>query len=227
MKVLIVSDIHANLPALDCVLRAEQDYHVFMCAGDFVGYYDSPNGVCESIKNLKVEKYLVRGNHDDYVLGESTPNESHLEAYRTEWTARVLKVDNRSWLATLPSSTVATIDGWTFLLHHADPWENKNYIYPDSHDLLDKIHLEKKQVMVLGHTHYPMHKVCGSGIVINPGSTGQPRDRNPDASYAIFDTSTGELEFKRTKYNVAEYQAHLTKAGWPASVVNILSRTND
>src|SRR5262245_18053209 len=81
--------------------------------------------------------------------------------------------------------------------------------------------------MFVGHTHRPMHHVAGAGLIINPGSVGQPRDGNPTAAYATFDTETREVSFRRAEYHVAALQARLQVWDWEPTVIDILSRRNN
>ena len=89
------------------------------------------------------------------------------------------------------------------------------------------INLKKDEFLFIGHTHHPMWIQVGEGMILNPGSVGQPRDWNPLASYAIFDSITNSVEIRRVKYNVSLYQKKLTKLGWDNSTIDILSRRKD
>lgn len=223
-RVLILADIHANFHALSALMQEAGAYDLMLCAGDIVGYYDQPNKVCAYLKSLP-NAHIIRGNHDAYVTGAMSPSAENIVAYRTEWTKSALTSDNSEWLRSLPPEITLDVDGWAIMLRHANPWDEERYIYPDSHHLLKKIHLEDKNMLVLGHTHHPMIRKCGAGLLVNPGSVGQPRDRNPNASYAMFDTRTGEADINRAAYDVAGYQKHLVNLGWPHKMVEILSRT--
>lgn len=223
-NILILSDIHANFHALSAVMEDVGSYDLMLCAGDMVGYYDQPNEVCDYLKTLS-NTHVIRGNHDAYITGDLSPDAKNVEAYKVDWTKSTLTPENMEWLGSLSPEMKMDIDGWSIIMRHANPWDEEQYIYPDSDGLLEKIHLDKRTVLVLGHTHYPMSRKCGEGLLINSGSVGQPRDRNPKASYALFDTDTGNIDFRRVSYDVASYQKHLTKLGWSNKVIKILSRT--
>lgn len=221
MKIALISDIHANLAALEAVLPYLGAYDAVLCAGDFVGYYRQPNEVCQIARDRKF--ICVRGNHDAYVLGTLTPSEHRKDAYRTEWTARALTQDNMEWLQSLPIEVEARFDGVSIQLRHASPWDEESYLYPDYGEF-SQISLDKADLLVLGHTHHPMQKQLKDGLLVNPGSVGQPRDWNPKASFASFDTQTRRVEFHRIAYDVQAVQDDLKQSGWPDSSITILSR---
>ena len=91
------------------------------------------------------------------------------------------------------------------MLCHGAPWDNDRYVYPDAQpELLERCAVQKYDLVVLGHTHYPMHRQIGDTLVVNPGSVGQPRNRQPGAHWALFDTATRSVEFHREQYDVSE-----------------------
>lgn len=222
MRIGLISDIHANLPALQAVLSELGQIDVLLCAGDVVGYYADVNEVCDKLRECGAS--VIRGNHDAYVLGLLQPDLERVEAYRTAWTKRILTAENRQWLASLPVELVLRSHGCTVRVRHASPWDEESYLYKDSPRLRD-IALARDEVLVLGHTHHPMRLVCGKGLVINPGSVGQPRDWSPRASFAILNTESGNVEFRRVSYEVTSLQQRLTELGWDSSMISILSRT--
>ena len=223
MKIGILADIHSNLPALEAVLNKLNSCDRIICAGDMVGYYDRPNEVCECIRALNA--VTIRGNHDGYVTGLLEPKPENRDIYRTDWTRDTLTSENFEWLKSLPPEHEIRYTDTRMLIRHANPWDEKHYIYPDSTKLLDKINLSKNEIMVLGHTHHPMIKRVVGGIILNPGSVGQPRDRDPRASYAIFDTETNEVCLQRTCYDVTKFQIKLSLMSWNPDMIKILSRT--
>jgi len=223
VKIGILADIHSNLPALEAVLNKLNSCDRIICAGDMVGYYDRPNEVCECIRALNA--VTIRGNHDGYVTGLLEPKPENRDIYRTDWTRDTLTSENFEWLKSLPPEHEIRYTDTRMLIRHANPWDEKHYIYPDSTKLLDKINLSKNEIMVLGHTHHPMIKQIVDGIILNPGSVGQPRDRDPRPSYAIFDTETNEIFLERACYDVSQYQAKLSTLNWNSDMIKILSRT--
>lgn len=221
MRIGLISDIHSNQPALESVLAALGDVDLLLCAGDIVGYYADPNEVCNRLRGL--EAIIVRGNHDAYVLGALVPAAEHRAASRTDWTRETLSPANRAWLAALPTEHRLEIDGLQICLRHASPWDEETYLYPDSPQL-SEIELDDQDILVLGHTHHPMIHRATSGLIVNPGSVGQPRDRNPSPAYAILDSISHEVSFRRSEYDVASLQERLIGQRWSGAMVDILSR---
>lgn len=209
MKIGIVADIHSNLPALNAVMAALSSVDIIVCAGDIIGYYNKPNETCSLIRERA--SIVVRGNHENLVSKPQNLSAPQKELLRNEWTKSVLTYDNFRWVETLPTTQDINVDGYTITVRHT--LAGGEYYYPDSPAIF-KLHLQEKSVIIIGHTHHPMIKKCGAGIVINPGSVGQPRDCNPDPSYAIFDTNTGDVEFLRAQYDIALLQEELSFLGW-------------
>jgi putative phosphoesterase len=224
MKIAIISDIHSNANALNAVLADMTNVDTIFCAGDIVGYYADPNEVCELLR--QAGNVTIRGNHDAYVMGELAPREGPRAAYRTDWTREVLTKDNHAWLATLSVEVSLELDGKQIKFRHASPWDEETYLYPDSKRLQD-IHLEVREILILGHTHWPMAVHCGEGILINPGSVGQPRDWSPMASYVILDTRTLKFEFRRVSYDVEKLQERLARQGWDHYAISVLNKSKN
>ena len=222
VKLAFLSDIHANGLALEAVLNDLPAVDAIICSGDIVGYYPDVNEVCEMVRSRAM--HVVRGNHDAYVCGGLTPAPEHRQAYRVDWTREHLDAVNFRWLASLPLELNFLFDGLQIKVRHASPWDEESYLYPDSPDLA-RIELEADQLLCLGHTHHPLLRQADLGWLLNPGSVGQPRDWNPAASYAIFDTITRMADFRRVAYDVAAFQQRLRGLGWEEPTIGILGRT--
>jgi putative phosphoesterase len=222
VKMALMGDIHANLPALDAVL---EDLPVtvdkVVCLGDIVGYYPDANEVCDRIRKGNME--VIRGNHDAYVTGALVPKGENRGAYRTDWTRQILLKDHLLWLKSLPTELEFRFHGKKITVRHASPWDEETYLYPDS-DRLPEIRLGADEFLAVGHTHWPMERRVGLGVLVNPGSVGQPRDWNPGASYCLLDTADGSVEFKRAAYDVTEFQKKLKKMEWDPRMTAVLSR---
>ena len=221
VKFAVLSDIHGNRPALEATLADLSFVDKILCCGDIVGYYPDVNEVCEILQEREV--FAIRGNHDAYVLGLLEPDPAKREKYYTDWTRSHLSEDSRRWLASLPEERKINADELSLHLRHASPWDEETYIYPDS-PLLAKISLKRNEVLILGHTHHAMLMRAGEGLVLNPGSVGQPRDWNPMAGYALIDTMSGHIEHRRVTYDVKGFQTRLQSLGWDATLIEILSR---
>lgn len=223
MRVALLADIHANLPALNAILNDMPRVDHIVCLGDVIGYYADPNEVCGVLRERQIP--TIRGNHDAYAIGTLSPNPTRVAAYRTVWTRETLRRENLEWLRSLPTKMDFHFGNLQVQVRHATPWDEESYLYPDS-DRLTEIHLREHQVLALGHTHWPMLRQCGQGFVVNPGSVGQPRDCNPAAAYAILDCDSGAVEFRRASYDVAGLQQRLRSLEWDPATIAILSRTN-
>lgn len=222
MRLGLIADIHANLPALEAVLAAMPKVDHVVCAGDFVGYYNEPNKVCERLQALS--PIAVRGNHDAYVIGALKPDPSKSLAYRTDWTREQLSPANRAYLEGLPTEQRLDFADKRIVVRHASPWDEETYLYPDS-SRLSEISLDENVVLVLGHTHRPMVHRAGKGLIVNPGSVGQPRDWNPQAAFAILDLPSFHVEIRRVTYDVFGLQKELCSRSWDTGAVDILSRS--
>jgi predicted phosphodiesterase len=225
VRIALLSDIHANLTALDAVLADMPSVDRIVCCGDLVEYYDQPNEVCARVRERGIE--CIRGNHDAYVIGALTPSEAHRAAFRTDWTRATLHETHLDWLDSLDSEMRIEADGRLLRLRHASPWDEETYLYPDSHDRFARIELASGEILAVGHTHRPLHVAIGEGWLINPGSVGQPRDWDPRASYAIVDMATAAVEHRRTTYDVAAVQRRLEAQDWDPHIVGILSRSRE
>ena len=232
MRVLIISDIHANLVALEAVLADAGPYEAAWCLGDLVGYGPNPNECVARVRGLPGLICLL-GNHDQAVLGDVDLRVFNGDARAAiRWTQQTMTPPTREYLRSLSPECV-----WQdFTLVHASPrqpvWEyilNANIAYGNFPYLATPYCL-------VGHTHQPVifHQLAPNGevleedpdylaprslahqrLIINPGSVGQPRDNNPDAAYAILDVEAAVWEYRRAAYDVAATQDRLLKAGLP------------
>uniref|UniRef100_A0A7V3ZZ95 Metallophosphoesterase n=1 Tax=candidate division WOR-3 bacterium TaxID=2052148 RepID=A0A7V3ZZ95_UNCW3 len=230
MRYLVISDIHSNLPALKAVLAKARriGYDKIICLGDFVGYYTSPNEVVELIK--KDLTIAVIGNHD-YGLLHPQSITLHFNELAREALFYNIKVISKETLEFLKSlSFTAETDGFLFV--HGSPSEPEEfeYIY-SSVQAGRELRLTSKKVTFFGHTHIPViyeydeekEKVItvekyvrfkeGKRYLINPGSVGQPRDGNPEASFGILDMEEGVYRHYRVEYDIFETVAEVIRAG--------------
>jgi predicted phosphodiesterase len=229
MRICVLSDIHANLPALEAVLGALKPYDAVWQLGDIVGYGPQPNEVVALLKSEQATG--VRGNHDSAAIGALDTDAFNDDArYAIEWTADHISPQTRDWLAALPLKTVDA----PFTLVHGSPrdptWE---YVYTAAVakanlPLFDTTHC------LVGHTHVPLvfrqrgakvegvrvkgamtHALGAERLVINPGSVGQPRDGDPRASALLIDTDAKTLDWHRVEYPIALVQSQMEQAGLP------------
>lgn len=231
MRILVFSDVHANLSALEAVLQEAGEVDAVWCLGDLVGYGPDPNECVELVRSLP-NLTCLRGNHDAAALGriplESFNREARLSI---QWLLTNLRPENLAFLEMLDE--IAVIDEVT--LAHGSPrnpiWE---YLL-DSSGAEENMDFLDTCLCFVGHTHLPVgyfrdlptsrvvRRIIQPGqvlklngqVILNPGSVGQPRDHDPRAAYAIFDPETGVWESRRAVYDVAGVQQRIYSAGLP------------
>lgn len=202
MKVLIFSDIHSNLEAIRHITSTEKyDKAIFL--GDIVDYGPNPAETMDLV--MEEADYIVQGNHDYAVAtGEDchcAPEMHELsELTRTEISMKLLGDNDRKKLGGLKTQEVAHIDGRKVLMVHASPNNPLfGYLFSTEAEMVwKKPDFKEYDFIMVGHTHFPMFY---RGRIINPGSSGQPRDGNWRPMYAMLETETGDLTFKRFSYD--------------------------
>jgi putative phosphoesterase len=207
MKIGLLGDIHGNDIALEAVLTSACQLGVerLLITGDLVGYYFAPNRVMELLEPWN--KAMVRGNHEE-MLSSIMKDPSRLPKLETKYGSGLrmaleqLSPDQLSGLTGLPATLNVEIDSTRFLLCHGSPWDVDQYIYPDAPgDVLGRCASLEIDMVVMGHTHYPMVRKVGATLLVNPGSTGQPRNRQPGAHWGVYDTSTHEVSLRCETYD--------------------------
>ena len=233
MKYLILSDIHANLEALDAVLAAAPRYDHALVLGDLVGYGANPDEVIERMRALPSATF-IRGNHDKVATGlETVENFNHLARYAIQWTAAKLQPRNRDWLAALPAGP--TLVDEVVMICHGAPFDEDVYIFDDL-DARRAFTVMTRPLCLFGHTHVPAafqfdDEMCAIGpprgdryrlaldldamYLVNCGAVGQPRDGDPRAAFALLDTEDRTLTVMRVNYDIASAQAKIIAAGLP------------
>ena len=244
MRYLILSDIHANMDALDAVLDSlpQGSWDRVVVLGDLVGYGGAPNDVIERIRELD-PLAIIRGNHDKASCGlDDGSNFNHVARVAAEWTGDILTSDNREYLRNLPAGPL-TIDD-RLEICHGSPDDEDHYIF-DAEDARRALEAGDRQLCLFGHTHLPvifrragdeydgfipegdaeltLRLEDGVRYVVNPGSVGQPRDGDPRAAFAIYDTEGPQLTLRRVSYPVDAAQRRILGAGLPASLANRLA----
>lgn len=240
MRVLLLSDIHANIVALETILACAPAYDTIWCLGDVVGYGPAPNECIERLRGLNA--VTLMGNHDRAVLGD-LPLDQFRGTARTalEWTMRTLSASSRAWLASLsPKQILSEFD---LTLVHASPrdpiWE-----YVENEEVaLANFPFFTTSFCFFGHTHRPITYrlreaermlrveylpekkpyLLQPKLLLNPGSAGQPRDGDPRAAFAILDTSTLLLTHHRLEYDVATVQRAMLNLSFPPRLISRLA----
>ncbi len=238
----IISDIHANIEALEAVIADANSQHIdeFVCLGDVVGYNAAPSECIRRIRKLGCK--VVKGNHDHYCsdpdvnLDDFQPNAASV----IEWTRRNISESDTIWLHGLPFT--AAIMGFTAVHSTLDSPEHFRYAF-DTLEAKDSFAYQRTRVCFHGHTHVPCifrRASAGSEVeklaatngtldagnyFINVGSVGQPRDGDPKACYVIFSMmSLTELsvEFRRVDYDIESAARRIEKAGLPERLITRL-----
>jgi diadenosine tetraphosphatase ApaH/serine/threonine PP2A family protein phosphatase len=238
--VLLISDIHANLVALEAVLAAAGEVDAVWSLGDLVGYGPRPGECIDRVIALNPAASLI-GNHDWAAIGRLQLDEFNPAArFATYWTTAQLSTAHMRYLEELPNRIIE--DDW--MLVHASPrhpiWE---YVYT-ARVARENFELFDAPVCFLGHTHVQLYisetmaiqgsppqqpvdgdelLIDGTRFIVNPGSVGQPRDNNPDAAFAIYDTDTRLVTFRRVPYDIEETQAQMDAAGLPRPLITRLA----
>ncbi|MFB6076956.1 MAG: metallophosphoesterase [Candidatus Nanohaloarchaea archaeon] len=211
---IVLSDIHANRPALDAVL-ADADGDTFLFAGDLIGYYPFPNAVVETARDR--EFVGVRGNHDEALVTGSTFGFRGSAVQGINHTTENITDENRAYIEDLPYTYRETVDGADIMVVHGSPRSPvEQYVHAAEVDaaFLDRQEIDV-DVLVMGHTHVPFAKQAGDTLVLNPGSVGQPRDGDERASYATLDLQTRDAEIRRVPYDIDETAAVVREEGLP------------
>ncbi len=241
MRILILSDIHANLVALNAVIADAGNFERLWCLGDVVGYGPAPNECIERLRSYDL--LCLAGNHDWAVMDKLDLEEFNPDARRAAlWTRNQLSVPSLEWLQALPERVPTQLEEFT--LTHGSPrypiWE---YVLTAA---VARINFEyfDTPVCLMGHTHQPVvfrfdadkqtisaepllensPLVLGpERLMINPGSVGQPRDGDPRASFALLDTDAMTLTHRRVEYDIQATQAKMKQAGLSPRLINRLA----
>jgi predicted phosphodiesterase len=244
MRILIVSDLHSNAEALRAVMNRvrRKKFDQVICLGDFVGYGAQPNQVLDTMRTIRASKLYIRGNHDRVAAGiEDGLGFNQAAKHAALWTRDHLSAPNRRFLQDLPLGPLLR-DG--YLICHGSPHDEDEYVFNDYHAAQIFAMHDEAPLIFYGHTHLPVvfsvdeHRrvrgtaVRGEAIVrlrpgirylINPGSVGQPRDRNPQAAFAMYDSAKQSIQFFRVTYDLEKTQTAILKAGLPRILADRLS----
>lgn len=238
MRFAILSDIHSNLEALEAVFADAhaQSCREFVCLGDVVGYNANPSECVKLIQGLACP--VVKGNHDEQAsIIASTEAFNELAEEAIDWTRNHLSADDKAWLANL--SLTRQVRDFTIVHATLDCPGQWGYIFNDL-DASASFSYQQTSLCFFGHTHWPTAFVhdnedvrriaverialdAGKKYFINPGSVGQPRDRDWRAAYCILDTDHQVVEQRRVEYDLETAQDKIRRAGLPDRLADRLS----
>ena len=231
MRVLVLSDIHANLTALNRVLEDASTFDAVWCLGDLVGYGPDPNECIDRVQQLPKLTCLI-GNHDLAALGSIPLHRFNADASASvAWTRDHLTEASRAYLASLKAKTLMP----PFTLAHGSPRQEVWEYILDHHGADRNFDILETDYCLIGHSHLPLGFVRFPGesyclpvqlpvgvplgltprMILNPGSVGQPRDLDPRSAYSLLDTEALTWEPRRVAYAVADVQERILEAGLP------------
>jgi diadenosine tetraphosphatase ApaH/serine/threonine PP2A family protein phosphatase len=248
LRILLLSDIHANLEALEACLAGAPEHDFVANLGDIVGYGASPNEVIE--RSQKLGEIFVRGNHDKAATGLLELDDFNpLAAAAAMWTRERLTPEHHDWLRHLPQGPLP-LEGFPQAhLVHGSPADEDVYIVSIG-DALVPLLADPTPLTFFGHTHLQggffangdsadgfrpeyasvgNHETValqlkpGTRYMINPGSVGQPRDGDWRAAFALFDTEAQVIHYHRTPYNLKTAQDRILAAGLPPRLATRLA----
>jgi predicted phosphodiesterase len=243
MRYLILSDLHANVDAFSAVLARvrRKRFDRIVVLGDLVGYGGAPNRTVDLVRTLAGNPVVIRGNHDKVASGLDAGQDFNATArLAASWTERRLTPANLRYVRELAQGpTILEAGLW---ICHGSPLDEDQYLL-SSFDALDVFEQTDFPIVFFGHTHLPMFFACQHGAVrmvrigeertslvldpdarylINPGSIGQPRDRDPRASFVTYDSTRRVVTWHRVRYPVERARQRILKAGLPQGLGNRL-----
>lgn len=241
MRYAIIADIHANLAAFKAVLAdigRQGGVDRTWCLGDVVDYGPEPHECIELLRQM--DHVCVAGNHDWAAIGKISTDEFNPHAAdATQWTSLQLNADDAEYLAGLP----LVIKEGDFTLVHGSPRHPIREYLVSTTIAEENLALFESRFCLVGHSHIPLvfsyqekgacsvsrlqdnadHTLGQDRLIINPGSVGQPRDHDPRASYAIYDSTTRAIHLHRIPYDVRATQTKMVEAGLPLPLAERLS----
>lgn len=243
MRFLVFTDIHGNLEALEALLkfvsRKKIDHYLYL--GDLVGYGASPGETIDRVRRLEPLS-IIRGNHDKAVCGlDAIETFNPMAAMAIAWCRKNLTADHTRYLCGLPKGPQVVSDLLTIC--HGAPFDEDFYIFGEF-DAAEAFQYLETRLGFFGHTHFPcLYVKTGNGVsgrlieddhsvvrlkkgvqyLINPGSVGQPRDRNPKAACALFDSEESVVHFHRFDYDISGAQEKILVENLPAALAERLA----
>lgn len=254
MRALVISDIHSNLQALEAVLAAAPKHDAVWNLGDIVGYGANPNEVIDAAN--KLPGIVVRGNHDRICSGNAKLGElrslNTLASFAANWTRKTLNPENTKWLARLLPGPVRLL-GRKVACVHGSPRDEDEYMFFRG-DVIAALYRRRAWITLCGHTHWQagwslegrevtpwvpvfessdrveqfelkLHE--GYRYLLNPGSVGQPRDRDWRAAFALYDDARASFTWFRVPYNVLEAQKRIRRVGLPEALASRLGAVHE
>jgi putative phosphoesterase len=228
-RVAVLTDIHANLPALQAVLARIDELGVdaLYCGGDLVGYGPHPNEVCTLIAERAIP--TIYGNYD-YAIARDvedcgcayiTPHDRELGQRSVDWTLAHTDQVSKDYLRALPFDLRFAVGATRVHLVHGSPRKVNEYLFDDKPARLYErlAAAEQDDVLVFGHTHKPWVREYGGVLFVNCGSVGKPKDGDPRAAFAVLEANdpgeTVQVHIERVPYDAAAVAREVAASGLP------------
>ena len=222
--VAVITDIHANLPALEAALARIEELGIerVYCGGDLVGYGPHPNEVCALLEERAIPTiygnydYAIARDLDDCGCAYVTPHDREIGQLSVEWTLANTRQPAKDFMRALPFDLRFEVSGTAVHLVHGSPRKVNEYLFEDKPARLYErlAAAEDADLLVFGHTHKPWVHDFGGVRFVNCGSVGKPKDGDPRAAFAVIDGD--EVTIERVAYDAAAVAAEVKAAGLPA-----------
>lgn len=232
MKIALISDIHANLPALDAVISdiQQQQIEIIWNAGDLVGYGAFPEQVIHKVRSLNILSII--GNYDLKVLRFTGKANKWAKRKRSEkfiafkWAYEHLSEDSLTYLRNLPRERRLVVNQHSVLITHASPASNEEHLGPttDEARFVELTDITHSDLVICGHSHQPFCRQVKGVWFINPGSVGRPDDGDPRASYAMLKIKSSQVEVThyRLEYDISLAVEEIRRARLPELFAQML-----
>lgn len=220
MLIGLISDVHSNAVSLMSIFSDFDSLQVttILHAGDIIGYGPYPNETIRIFRDRNIHSIL--GNHDRALITGDVRKFSPFAAQALRWTAGVVSGVERDYIKSLNDIEVIIVDGIRIGMVHGSPRNYDERISPQdlaaSNVMPSFLSRMNCDVLVLGHTHRPFKMKFQEGMIVNPGSVGQPRDGNPGAAFALLDTGTLSVTLHRADYDIEKVIGDMLKKDIPA-----------
>jgi putative phosphoesterase len=233
-RAAVITDIHANLPALEAALRRIEELGIerIYCGGDLVGYGPHPNEVCALIAERGIP--TIYGNYD-YAIARDledcgcayvTPHDREIGQRSVDWTLANTGESAKDFMRALPFDLRFTVGATDVHLVHGSPRKVNEYLFEDKPArLFERLaSAEEAPVLVFGHTHKPWVREYGGVLFVNCGSVGKPKDGDPRGAFAVLDATSGRLgvSIERVEYDADAVAAEVREAGLPGEFADKL-----
>ena len=232
--VAVITDIHANLPALHAALRRIDQFGIerVYCGGDLVGYGPHPDEVCALIQERGIPTihgnydYAIARDLDDCGCAYITPHDRELGQRSVAWTLEHTGRRSKDFMRELPFDLRFEVGAAHIHLVHGSPRKVNEYLFEDKPtSLYERLAAaEADDALVFGHTHKPWDREYGGVRFVNCGSVGKPKDGDPRGAFAILDARSGSLEvtIERVAYDAEAVAEEVRAAGLPAELADKL-----